>query len=59
MHGLFKSRIKKLVTLIYHVWATKWDIYFGSGNHILEIFKSLELFTRVDYNSRSFSVLRD
>lgn len=59
MLGLFKSRIKKLVTLIYHVWATKWDIYFGSGNHILEIFKSLELFTRVDYNSRSFSVLRD
>ena len=20
---------------IYHVWATKWDIYLGSGNHIL------------------------
>ena len=50
MLGLFKSRIKILVALIYHVWATKWNIYFGSGNHILEILKG---------NSRSFSVLRD
>lgn len=44
MLGLFKSRIKRLVALIYHVWATKWNIYFGSGNHILEILKGLELF---------------
>lgn len=39
--------LKKLVALIYHVWATKWDIYFASGNHILEILKGFRLFTRV------------
>lgn len=59
MYGLFKLCIKKLVILIYYVWVMKWDIYFGLGNYIFEIFKSFEFFICVDYNLRFFFVFCD